>query len=144
MRFDLRRIRPPEILALLAGVLLAVALFLPWYDFPGGREDAWHALTVAEVPAALAALVALALVAVTPVARSSAQPVALAIWTTALGLVSVVVVTVRVVALPGMALGRCYGLWLALAGAIGVLVAGWLSLRDERPSWGVRASGAPQ
>jgi hypothetical protein len=136
VRVDLRRIRPPELLALLSGLLLAVALFLPWYEFPSGQRDAWSALTVAELPAALAAIVALALVAVTVLQRSPALPVAVAVWTTAIGFVAVVVVTVRVLALPGLATERCYGLWLALAGSVGVLVAGWLSMRDERPFWG--------
>jgi hypothetical protein len=142
MHVDLRRIRPPELLALLSALLLAVALFLPWYEFPGGQRDAWNALTVAELPAALAVLAALALVAATILQRSPALPVALAVWTTAIGFVSAVVVTVRVLALPGLATDRCYGLWLGLAGSVGVLVAGWLSMRDERPFWGVPASGS--
>ena len=78
---------------------------------------------------------------VTILQRSPALPVALAVWTTTVGLVAVVAVVVRVLVLPGAASERCYGLWLALAGTIGVLVAGWLSVRDERPFWGVPASG---
>jgi hypothetical protein len=96
---------------------------------------------VAELPAAVAALLALSLVAATILQRSPALPVALAVWTTTVGLVAVVAVVVRVLVLPGAASERCYGLWLALAGTIGVLVAGWLSVRDERPFWGVPASG---
>jgi len=141
MRPDLRRIRPPELLALVAGLLLAVALFLPWYEFPHGQLDAWNSLTVAELPAALAAALALALVVVTVFQRGPALPTALAVWTTAVGLVAVVVVTVRVLALPGAATERCYGLWLGLAGAVGVLLAGWLSMRDESPFWGAPAGG---
>jgi hypothetical protein len=144
MRLDLHRLRPAELLALLAGVLLAVSLFLPWFDFPGGRESAWTALTVTEIPAAAAALAALALVAVTLRQRSPALPVAFAVLTIILGFVAVVVVGLRTLALPDMALGRCYGLWLGLAGTVGVLIAGWLSVGDERPFWGVPTSGLPQ
>jgi hypothetical protein len=139
---DFRRLRPAELLALGSGVLLAVALFLPWYEYGGVQHDAWNSLTVAELPAAVAALLALSLVAATVLQRSPALPVALAVWTTTVGLVAVIAVLVRVLALPGAASERCYGLWLALAGAIGVLVAGWLSMRNERPFWGVPASGA--
>ena len=142
MKIEFRRLRPAELLALVAGVLLAVSLFLPWYEFAGVQHDAWNSLTVAELPAAGAALLALALVAATIMQRSPALPVALAVWTTTIGLVGVLAVVIRVIALPGAASERCYGLWLALAGAIGVLVAGWLSMRDERPFWGVPASGA--
>jgi hypothetical protein len=142
MRPDFRRIRPAELLALFAGLLLAVSLFLPWYQFPSGQRDAWSALTVAELPSALAALLALALVATTVLQRTPALPVALAVWTTAVGVLSLVAVAVRVVALPGAAIGRCYGLWLALAASAGVLLAAWLSMRDERPFWGVPANRA--
>jgi hypothetical protein len=143
VRFQLNRIRPAELLALIGAVILAAALFLPWYEFPAGRENAWNALTFTEFPAAAAALSALALVLITVRQRSPALPVALAVLTTLLGLVSVVVVGLRSLALPGAALDRCYGLWVGLGGSVLVLIAGWLSMRDERPFWGVRANGLP-
>jgi ABC-type polysaccharide/polyol phosphate export permease len=143
VRLEPRRLRPAELLAALGAVALALALFLPWYAFPRGREDAWQALTVTEIPAAAAALVALALFVATLNQRSPALPVALAVWTTVLGVISLGVVGVRALALPAMALGRCYGLWMALAASLVVACAGWLAMRDERPFWGVAASGLP-
>lgn len=137
MHVDLRRLRPPDLVVSLAGLLLAVSLFLPWYQFPAGSRDAFSALTVAELPAALAAVLAFALVGVTITQRSPALPVALATFTTVVGLVSAAVVLARIVALPASATGRCYGLWLALAGAILVTTAAFFSLRDESPFWGV-------
>lgn len=141
MHADPRRLRPAELLALAAGLLLAVSLFLPWYEFPSGREDAWNAVTFSAIAPALAALLALALVAATLFQRSPALPVALATFATAVGCIAVVVIAVRSLALPGGASDRCYGLWLALAGSVGVAVAAFLSLRDESPFWGVPASG---
>ena len=129
--------RPPELLAATAGLLLAVALFLPWFEFPGGREDAWNALTVAEIPAALAALGALLLVAVTVTQRSAALPLRVAVWTASVALIACVVIAARAIAPPSGATARCFGLWLGLAGSIAVLAAAMLSLRDERPFWGV-------
>jgi hypothetical protein len=140
VKIDPHRIRPAELLALAAGVLLAVALFLPWYEFPAGREDAWRALPVSAVFAALAALAALALFAATLAQRSAALPLMVAIAATLLGLLASVLVAVRATALPMAATARCYGLWLALAGSLAVLAAAWLSLRDERPFWGVPAA----
>jgi hypothetical protein len=137
---DLRRLRPAELLALPAGLLLGVAPFLPWFEIAGGRQSGWHALTVAAVPAALAALATLALVAATAVQRSPAIPLAWAVATTLIGLLSFVLIAVFAAAPPAGASARCYGLWLALAGALGVLVAAWLSLRDERPFRGVPVS----
>jgi hypothetical protein len=137
MRIDWRRLRPAEALAGVAGLVLAVSLFLPWFEFAGVREDAWQALTVAEIPAALAALAALGLVLATVTQRSPAVPLAVAVVTAVLGLVSLIVVAVRAIALPAGATDRCYGLWLGLAGSLAVLIAAMLSLRDERPFWGV-------
>jgi hypothetical protein len=141
MHVDLRRLRPPDLVALFAGMLLVVSLFLPWYQFPAGSRDAFSALTVSELPAALAAVLAFALVAVTVTQRSPALPVALATFTTVVGFVSAAVILARTVALPASATGRCYGLWLALAGAVLVTGAAFLSLRDESPFWGVPAGG---
>ena len=141
MRPDLRRIRPAEVLALLAALLLGVSLFLPWYEFAGAQRDAWDALTVAELPAALAAVLALGLVGATLVQRSPALPVSLAVWTTVVAAIAVIVLVVRAVALPAGASERCFGLWLGLAGAVGVLLGGWFSMRDESPFWGVSAGG---
>jgi hypothetical protein len=132
--------RPAELLALPACLLLAVALFLPWYEFAAGRENGWRALPIAAIPAALAALAALALVLATVAQRSAALPLVAAVATTLLGLLSSVLMAVSVAAPPAGATERCYGLWLALAGALAVLTAAWLSLRDERPFWGVPTS----
>ena len=137
MRIDLRRLRPAEALALPAALLLAVALFLPWFDEAGARVDAWRAVPAA---AALAALAALALAAATVTQRSPAVPLVLAVSATLLGLIASVLIAVFAAAPPAGASGRCYGLWLGLAGALGVAAAAWLSLRDERPFWGVPVS----
>jgi hypothetical protein len=140
VKIDPRRIRPAELLALVAGLLLAIATFLPWFEVGGVREDAWHAVTVAAVFAALAALAALTLAAATVSQSSAALPLACAVCTTLLGLVSSVLVGVFAAAPPADAGARCYGLWLGLAGSLAVLAAAWLSLRDERPFWGVPVS----
>ena len=137
MTIDWRRMRPAEVLAAAAGLLLGVSLFLPWFEFAGVRENAWQSLTVAEIPAALAAVAALVLVAATVTQRSPAVPLAVAVVTVVLSLLSLVVVAVRAAVLPAGATERCYGLWLGLAGSLAVLVAAILSLRDERPFWGV-------
>ncbi len=140
MHVDLRRMRPAELLALPAAGLLAVALFLPWFEVAGSRESAWHAVAVAAVFAALAALGALALAAATVTQRSPALPLACAVATTILAAISTVLIAVFAAVAPNGADGRCYGLWLGLAGSLGVLWAAWRSLRDERPFWGVPVS----
>jgi len=141
VRTDLRRLRAPELAAGTAGVLLAVALFLPWFEFGGRREDAWHALTVAEIPAALAALGAIALVAVTVTQRSPAVPLAVAVFLVPITAVALIAIAVRAGSPPAGAVDRCYGLWVGLGATVMLLFASVWSLRDERPRRGVAVAG---
>jgi hypothetical protein len=136
----MRRIRPAEALALPAGLLLGASLFAPWFGNAAGREDAWSTVAVPAAFAALAALAALGLIASTVTQRSAALPLVFAVSATVLGAVALVLVAVSAADLPGGATERCYGLWLGVAGCVGVLVAAWLSMRDERPLWGVAVS----
>ena len=69
MRVNLRRLRPADVVALAGALLLAAALFAPWFEEAGGRENAWQALTIAAVPAALTAVAAMALAAATVTQR---------------------------------------------------------------------------
>ncbi len=127
-----RRLRPAEILAAPAAALLGVSLFLPWFDFSGVRENAWQALTVTEIPAAVAALAGLALVLATLTRASPALPLALGVFTVLLAALSTLALAVRAAATPPGVTDRCYGLWLALGASALLLVAAVGSLRDER------------
>jgi hypothetical protein len=133
VRFDWRRLRAAEGLVVIAAAGLAVSLFLPWFGFSGGQENAWRALTVTEIPAALAALSAVALVAATVVQRSPAVPLALAVWTATLSGLATVLIAVRAIAPPDGAFERCYGLWIALAASLLLFATAIVSLHDERP-----------
>ncbi|HEY7967632.1 MAG TPA: hypothetical protein VID68_11435 [Solirubrobacteraceae bacterium] len=137
MQIDARRMRPAEVSALIGGVLLAVALFEPWFQFAAGRQDAWNAVTAAAIIAALAAAGALTLGWLTVTQRSPSAPLAAAVLTSVVALVAVVVIAVDAASPPAGAVERCFGLWLGLAGAIIVLASTWWSVRDERPFWGV-------
>ena len=141
MTIDWRRLRPAEMLAAPAAVLLGVSLFLPWFEFAGMREDAWRALTVTEIPAALAALAGLALVLATLTRPSPAVPLAFGVFTVLLAALSTLAVGVRAGATPSGATDRCYGLWLALGASALLLVAAVASLRDERPPRGAPVAG---
>jgi hypothetical protein len=135
-----RRMRPAELCALVGAALLAVALFEPWFEFAAGREDAWSAVTAAAVVAALSVAGALALVAVTVTQRSPSLPLAAAVATAVVAAVATVLVALAAASPPAGASAHCFGLWLGLAGSLGILVGAWLSLRDERPFWGVPVS----
>jgi hypothetical protein len=133
-------LRPAEVLALLAAALLAVALFEPWFEFSGVNRDAWSAVGATAVLAALSAAAGLVLVAVTLTQRSPSLPLAAAVLTVVLAFASTILIAVTAASPPALETGSCFGLWLGLAGSFGLLTAAWLSLRDERPFWGVPVS----
>jgi ammonia channel protein AmtB len=129
--------RPAEVSALVGGLLLAVALFEPWFEFAAGQQDAFNAVTAAAVVAALAAAGALALGWLTVTQRSPSAPLAAAVLTSIVALLAVVLIAVAAASPPAGAVERCFGLWIGLGGAVVVLISTWWSVRDERPFWGV-------
>src|SRR5215210_7662921 len=129
---DLRRLGAGEWIAALAGVGLLVSLFLPWYTAP--RLTAWEALALTDVLLAVVAAGALAVLLITAAQRVPAVPLAADGLLTSAGLVAVVLVLVRLLWLPAEAGDRAAALWLGLAGALGIVVGGFLAMRDERLS----------
>ncbi|MCW3069566.1 MAG: hypothetical protein JWL67_2191 [Solirubrobacterales bacterium] len=141
---SLRRIRAGELLALLGAGLLIVSLLEPWYEGQLGRLDAWDTFGPAVILLMAATSAALALVISTLTERSAALPVSSAVWSVLLGLIAVIAAIVRVLERPDHTTSLCVGAWLALAGAVAVLLGGWLSLRDERTSLYEPASPEPR
>jgi hypothetical protein len=129
---DLRRLRAGEWLAGLSGLVLLVALFLPWYADEAGSRTGWQALGALDVVLALVALSALAIPVVTAFHRVPALPLAHQSLTVLVGLLAVVLVLIRVLNMPDWADGREWGLWVALAATVGVVAGGLLAMRDER------------
>jgi hypothetical protein len=129
---SLRRLRAGELLALLGSILLIVALTRRWYESPQGSLTAWGTFGPAVVLLMLAAAAGLALALATVTERTTALPVAAAVWGTLLGFVGVVAAIVRLLERPDHATALCAGAWLAFVGALAVLAGCWQSLRDER------------
>ncbi len=131
---SLRRMRLGESIALLGAICVIIALTLPWYENLEGELSAWSTFGPTVVLLMLAAVVALVLVLATLTERSTALPVAAAVWSTLFGLIGVIAAVVRVLERPHGAFSLCSGAWLALVGAVLILAGSWLSLRDERSS----------
>ncbi len=131
---SLHRLRVGELLALAGVVCVIVSLSQRWYENAYGNLTAWDTFGPSVVLLIAAAAAALALVLSTITERSTALPVAAAVWSTLLGIVAVIAAIVRVLDRPDHATSVCAGAWLALAGAILILAGSWQSLRDERPS----------
>jgi drug/metabolite transporter (DMT)-like permease len=131
---SLRRLRLGELFALAGAICVIVSLFEPWYENSLGKLSAWDTFGPALVLLIAAVAAALGLVVSTITERSTALPVAAAVWSTLFGIVAVIAAIVRVLERPEHAFSLCAGAWLALAGAILMLVGSWQSLRDERGS----------
>src|SRR4051794_4429135 len=118
---DPRRLRTGDVVAGGAGLVLLIALFLPWYENVGvgggvAREVArniarashvdtaasgWESFAALDFLLALVALTAIALAVLTAAQRSPAIPIALDVAVTFLGGVATVLVLYRLVNEPG-------------------------------------------
>jgi hypothetical protein len=128
---DLRRLRAGEWIVAASGAVLLLSLFLPWYT---PSTTAWESFAILDIVLALIAASAVALFLVTATQPVPAVPVALGALVALAGLVATVLVLVRVVDLPEGAAGRGWAPWVGLAGSLGILAGGMLSVRDERLS----------
>jgi hypothetical protein len=135
---DLRRLRAGELITGLSGLVLLVALLLPWYGDEVGSRTGWQSLGALDVVLAIVALAALAIPVVTAFHRAPALPLAHQSLTTLAGVFATLLVLIRVLNMPDWADGREWGLWVALAAAFGVVAGGLIAMRDERLTSGGR------
>lgn len=144
-----------------SGLLLFVALFLPWYElgegFVSGPVDvldahasAWDAFTILDVLLALCALAAMAVIVVTALEATPAVPLAMQSLVALFALLLLVLVIFRLADPPDVTflestdapgaranvadIDRAAGAWLSLVGVLGVFAGGLLAMRDERRS----------
>ncbi|HEY5286155.1 MAG TPA: hypothetical protein VIJ50_03515 [Solirubrobacteraceae bacterium] len=138
----LGRLRVGEILVLIGALGVLFAFTLDWYQNAERSFDAFDTFGPAVVLLLLSAIVALILVVTTVTERSTALPVAAAVWSTVLGLVAVIAAIVRLLERPHGATSLCAGAWVAMAGALLIVVGSWESMRDERT--GLYQPAAPE
>jgi uncharacterized membrane protein HdeD (DUF308 family) len=127
-----RRLRLGELLAVGGAVCVIISLFLPSYERPTGTLSAWETFGPATVLLLAAAIAALGLAASTVAERSTALPVAAAVWSTLFAVFALIAAVVRLFERPDHASSLGAGAWLALAGAAAMLAGSWQSMRDER------------
>jgi hypothetical protein len=133
----MRKVRAGDVVAAAAGVLLAIAMFLPWYGVQGRAAslDAWGAFSIVDLVLALLAGLAIGMLVLQLVGRGPAAPVALGVITGTLSLVAFVLVAYRILNQPGpndLVTVRA-GAWLGLVATAAIAFGTWLSLSDERP-----------
>lgn len=144
-----------------SGLVLLVALFLPWYELGEGivvgppdvldaHASAWDSFTVLDLLLALGALAAIAVVFVTAAQATPALPLALESLVALFGLLLLVLVVFRLADPPDVSflestagaaarehvegIDRAAGAWLGLAGVLGIVGGGLVAMRDERRS----------
>lgn len=166
---DLGRLRSTEWILGAFGVALLGVMFLDWYRFTftegayfnrsdgafapdvssGGafligedKLNAWQAFGVTDIVLAAAAILAIAVAVVTATQRTQAIPVALESLTALLTLIASVFVFIRVLSVPGDGLVREIGPVLGLPLILGLTLAAWFGVRNERPGHGAHARDA--
>lgn len=97
---SLRRLRAGELLALAGAICVIVSLFEPWYENATGKLTGWDTFGPALVLLIVSALAALTLVMGAVTERSTALPVAAAVWSTFFGIIGVIAAVVRVLERP--------------------------------------------
>ncbi|MGI8750403.1 MAG: hypothetical protein ACR2J6_07630 [Thermoleophilaceae bacterium] len=131
---DLRRLRIGEWAVAAVGLLLLLALFLPWYEMAGVSVNAWESFSVTDVILAVLAIAAIAVVPVAARAPTPSPAIAHETLTLLASLVAVPVVLFRVLDPPGGGLSRAAGAYTGLLCVIGLVAASLIAMRDERLS----------
>jgi hypothetical protein len=134
---DFGRLRTWEWFTGLAGAVLLLSLFLPWYGAEGfeGTANAWQAFTVVDIVLAAVALLAIAHFVVTAFQRTASVPqtfVALLVWIATAGLI---VALFRLASPPEVLTGaettREIGVWIGAVEVLAVVFGAWRSMRDK-------------
>jgi uncharacterized membrane protein len=128
---DLRRLRVGEWIAGAGGVLLIVALLLPWYERDTAPVSGYEALTVIDVLLTLLALLALAVPVLQTTQDAPNKPVGAAVLSVVFGALGVLLVLFRLIDAPADDLAVRPGAWVALIATATITVGAWRSLAAE-------------
>jgi hypothetical protein len=153
---DTSRLSLGDQIAAVSGVVLLIALFLPWYGvdvnlggIASGSADAsaWEALGFIDILLFLVAVVAIG-VPVAKAAGSLPDDVPGPLLVLAAGALAVLLILFRIIDLPtpdlggGVDFSRKFGIFLGLIAAIGVAYGGWRA-NEEAPTGSTSAPAPP-
>jgi hypothetical protein len=160
---DTSRLRFGDVIAALSGVVLIIALFLPWFrvtgetpELAGGEtreHSAWAAMALIDKLLLIAAVVAIGLAVLRVVgtpARWSVSPELVALIVSVFAVLLVLFRLARVPSglfpdVPELSVTREIGIFVALAATLGMTLGSWLSWRGEgKPTVGAAARGRTQ
>jgi hypothetical protein len=138
---DLRRVGTWQWLTGLAGLVLLIDLWLPWFGAGGLTANAWETLTFIDLILALTGLGAIALVVVTATSRAAALPKRFAAVLMWLAIVGALLALFRLLKPPeaditltggGIDVIRQAGVWIGLVAAAATAFFAYRSARDAR------------
>jgi uncharacterized membrane protein YqjE len=147
---DVESVRRGEVIAGISGVALIIIMFLKWWSFDidtGAAAqtlgvdlnidtsfNAWQASDLNDIIWFITALFAVALGLVAVSQTDLNMPVALSAVTSGLGILSLVLIVIRIIDPPGQ-LDRSYGVFLGLIAICGIVYGAWMTMQEEDTSF---------
>jgi len=130
---DLHRLRIPDYVAGLSGLLLLCVLFAPWYELVDGTVDAWRSFGLIDLWLALTALLAISIPVITATREAPALPVAMDVLTTWACVVAAILVVVRLLAVPNaeVVTGRHWGVYAGVVCVAGTFAGAFWAMRKQ-------------
>ena len=144
-------------IAAVSALLLLIVMFIfTWFSVDFGQDDlglgsgidtganAWQAFGFIDIVLFVTILVAIGGALITANAQSVNTPVAISAITTALGILSVLLILFRIIDPPGsgdipdgfdIGISRGIGVWLGLILAGGITYGGWRAMQEEGTSF---------
>ena len=126
---DLRRIRPAEALAGLAGAALLASLFLPWFSSDGSEVAGWESLRLLDVITALVAVLGISLPLLSAGQEKPDLPIVATTGVCLAAIVEFLLLAYRL--LDPVGDGREIGPFVALLAAAGLFAATWWAMSLE-------------
>ncbi|MEA2458434.1 MAG: hypothetical protein QOC95_1406, partial [Thermoleophilaceae bacterium] len=159
--FDTTRVRFGQMVSAVSGLVLIISLFLEWYNvsaksaFVNVSQGAsgWEALGFIDILLFLIGLIAIAVAASRAMNFNLPRlPASLGLIVLGLGVLAVLLTLFRIISIPdggagsipGIDVGRSFGVFVAFLASVGVAVGGWLTWNEEgKPTPGSVGAGGP-
>jgi len=119
------RVRTGEWIASLCGVLILVALFMPWY----GEESALSQVSLLDLILAVVAVVAVLLPVILARSRYTNVPIVTETFVATMAVIAAILLLVKLIWAPDGGLRS--GFYLGLAGSVLLAITGWKSTSRE-------------
>jgi hypothetical protein len=130
-----RRLSRGDWIAATGGVVMLVALFLPWYGVDGQKLSAWEAMALDDVILAIMALLAISATIVVAIPRLMSVSVAITSLAILPAVVGLVLTIYRLISpAPPGDVSLEIGAWLGLAAAAAIAYGAWTGADDEGPA----------